>query len=105
MIVGKAINISKRVRNHFTHNEPDRKGKFSPACCQRWFTACVNELEALVMERRDTRALATLQPGQKQPVNWLYLFEDNRGYMRLAIDHRKKKPPGCVSFQPLAWWG
>lgn len=103
--VGKAINISKRVRNHFTHNEPDRKRQnFLRHVASVSFTACVNELEALVMESAEIRRLwPRYNLSQKQPAKkfGLYLFEDNRGYMRLAIDHRKKNLPAVYRFNLL----
>ena len=97
--VGKAINIKKRVSSHFTHNDPDKKRQnflrniYTITCKE-----CANELEALVFESTEIKRLWPLyNRSQKQPLQKyaLYHFEDARGYIRLAIDKKKK------NIQPL----
>lgn len=103
--VGKALNISKRVRSHFTHNDPDRKRQQLIRHTSRiTFTECVNELEALVLESTEIRRLwPRFNVSQKQPEKkyGLYLFEDARGYLRLAIDTRRKNLPAVYRFNLL----
>ena len=97
--VGKAINIKKRVSSHFTHNDPDRKRQNLLRNIHKvTFRQCATELEAIVLESTEIKRLwPKYNNSQKQPEQkfGLYLFEDARGYLRLAIDKKKK------NLQPL----
>ncbi|MEP7109290.1 MAG: exonuclease domain-containing protein [Ferruginibacter sp.] len=100
--VGKAVNIKKRVSSHFTHNNPDRKRQnFLRTICKINYKECSTELEAIVLESTEIRRLwPKYNYSQKQPAQRfaLYMFEDNRGYLRLAIDKKKKNLPHLYSF-------
>jgi DNA polymerase-3 subunit epsilon len=103
--VGKAINIRKRVSSHFTHNDPDKKRQhllrsIASITCKE----CATELEAIVLESTEIKRLwPKYNTSQKQPLQKfaLYQFEDNRGYLRLAIDKKKKNTPHLYSFNLL----
>ena len=103
--VGKAINIKKRVSSHFTHNDAEKKRQhFLRQICSISFKVCANELQALVLESTEIKKLwPKYNYSQKQPSQkyGLYLFEDNRGYMRLAIDKKKKNFPALYIFNLL----
>jgi DNA polymerase-3 subunit epsilon len=103
--VGKAINIKKRVSSHFTHNDPDRKRQnFLRNIHKITHRECATELEALVLESTEIKRIWPLyNRSQKQPLQKyaLYLFEDARGYMRLAIDKKKKNVPALYVFNLL----
>jgi len=103
--VGKAINIRKRVSSHFTHNDADRKRQnFLRTICKVKFRECATELEAIVLESAEIKRLwPKYNVSQKQPQQKfaLYLFEDNGGYMRLAIDKKKKRLPSLYNFNLL----
>ena len=103
--VGKAINIKKRVSSHFTHNDPDSKRQHFVRNIHRVsFKQCATELEALVFESSEIKRLwPRYNASQKQPLQKyaLYLFEDNRGYLRLAIDKKKKNIPSLYVFNLL----
>ncbi len=103
--VGKAINIKKRVSSHFTHNDPDRKRQnFLRNIHKITYKECANELEALVFESTEIKRLWPLyNRSQKQPLQKyaLYTFEDARGYIRLAIDKKKKKLQPLYVFNML----
>ena len=103
--VGKAINIKKRVSSHFTHNDPDRKRQnFLRNIHKITYKECANELEALVFESTEIKRIWPLyNRSQKQPLQKyaLYLFEDARGYMRLAIDKKKKNIQALYVFNLL----
>ena len=103
--VGKAINIRKRVSSHFTHNDADRKRQnFLRTICKVKFTTCASELEAIVLESAEIKRLwPKYNVSQKQPQQKfaLYMFEDNKGYLRLAIDKKKKNFPSLYSFNWL----
>ncbi|MGF2412164.1 exonuclease domain-containing protein [Ferruginibacter sp.] len=103
--VGKAINIKKRVSSHFTHNDPDRKRQnFLRNIHKVTHKECATELEALVLESTEIKRIWPLyNRSQKQPLQKyaLYLFEDARGYMRLAIDKKKKNISALYVFNLL----
>ena len=103
--VGKAVNIRKRVSSHFTHNDPDRKRQnFLRTIHKIKFKECATELEAIVLESAEIKRLwPKYNVSQKQPQQKyaLYMFEDNRGYMRLAIDKKKKHFPSLYNFNML----
>ena len=103
--VGKAINIKKRVSSHFTHNDADRKRQnFLRIICKVTCKECATELEAIVLESTEIKRLwPKYNYSQKQPAQKfaLYLYEDNRGYLRLAIDKKKKNIPQLYSFNLL----
>lgn len=103
--VGKAINIKKRVSSHFTHNDADRKRQnFLRTICKVTCKACATELEAIVLESTEIKRLwPKYNYSQKQPLQKfaLYMFEDGRGYQRLAIDKKKKNVPQLYSFNLL----
>ena len=103
--VGKAVNIRKRVSSHFTHNDPDRKRQnFLRTIHKIKCKECATELEAIVLESAEIKRLwPKYNVSQKQPQQKyaLYMFEDNRGYMRLAIDKKKKHFPSLYNFNLL----
>jgi len=103
--VGKAINIKKRVSSHFTHNDAAKKRQhFLRHVHKITHTVCANELQALVLESTEIKRLwPKYNDSQKQPAQkyGLYCFEDNRGYMRLAIDKKKKYFPAVYHFNLL----
>ncbi|MEO6723380.1 MAG: exonuclease domain-containing protein [Ferruginibacter sp.] len=103
--VGKAVNIKKRVCSHFTHTENDRKRQsFLRTITRISCKECATELEAIVLESTEIRRLwPKYNYSQKQPAQKfaLYMFEDSRGYLRLAIDKKKKNLPHLYSFNLL----
>ena len=103
--VGKAINIKKRVSSHFTHNDADKKRQhFLRLIANITFTTCANELHALVLESAEIKRLwPKYNYSQKQPAQkyGLYSFEDGKGYIRLAIDKKKKNLRAHYQFNLL----
>jgi DNA polymerase III subunit epsilon len=103
--VGKAINVRKRVSSHFTHNDTsNRRQNFLRLVADITYKDCANELHALILESTEIKRLwPKYNYAQKQPMQKyaLYSFEDNRGYMRLAIDKRQKNLPAVYCFNLL----
>jgi DNA polymerase III subunit epsilon len=103
--VGKAINLKKRVSSHFTHNDTDLKRQhFIRNIYKVSYKECATELEAIVLESTEIKRLwPRYNKSQKQPLvkYALYSFEDNRGYIRLAIDKKKKHLPHLYNFNLL----
>lgn len=103
--VGKAVNIKKRVSSHFTVNDAERKRQnFLLHVCKISFKECATELEAIVLESTEIKRLwPKYNKSQKQPLQKyaLYTFEDSMGYMRLAIDKKKKNVQALYYFNSL----
>ncbi len=103
--VGKAINLRKRVSSHFTVNDAGRKRQnFVRNVRKVTYKECASELEAIVLESVEIKKLwPKYNQSQKQPIQkfGLYMFEDNRGYLRLAIDKKKKNLQCLYSFNML----
>jgi DNA polymerase-3 subunit epsilon len=92
--VGKAKNIKKRVCSHFTGNNPGlQRQEFMRNICQITYQECGTELIALVLEAVEIKRL---WPKYNRSLKrfehafGLYVFEDQRGYLRLAIDKYRK---------------
>ncbi len=103
--VGKAINLRKRVSSHFTQNDPDPKRQhFIRNVFKISYKQCATELEAIVFESAEIKRLwPRYNKSQKQPNQRfaLYTFEDNKGYLRLCIDKKKKSLPALYNFNLL----
>ncbi|MCJ8209945.1 GIY-YIG nuclease family protein [Mucilaginibacter sp. RS28] len=92
--VGKAVNIKKRVCSHFTGNNTGyQRQEFMRNIHRISFQECGTELMAFVLENIEIKRLwPQYNRSQKGPEfgYGLYTFEDQRGYMRLAVDKRRK---------------
>jgi DNA polymerase-3 subunit epsilon len=103
--VGKAVNLKKRVSSHFTQNDADQKRQnFIRNIFKVSYKQCSTELEAIVLESTEIKRIwPRYNRSQKQPLvkYGLYSFEDNRGYIRLAIDRKKKNIQPMYSFNLL----
>lgn len=103
--VGKAINIKKRVSSHFTNNDAERKRQnFLRTICKITYKECATELQAIVLESTEIKRLwPKYNYSQKQPLQKfaLYMFEDSKGYQRLAIDKKKKNLLALYNFNLL----
>lgn len=103
--VGKAKNLKKRVCSHFQNNSAGRqKQEFLRHIHNITFQECGTELMALILESVEIKRLwpennrALKQFGH----NWgLYLFEDQNGYLRMAIDRRRKYSVPAYTFGSL----
>jgi DNA polymerase-3 subunit epsilon len=103
--VGKAKNLKKRVCSHFTGNNtgPQRQ-EFLRNIHRITHQLCGTELVALVLEAveikrlwpRYNRSLKRFEHAYS-----LYAFEDQRGYMRLAVDKHRKMTGAIYSCNTL----
>jgi DNA polymerase-3 subunit epsilon len=88
--VGKAKSLKKRVKSHFTNNRADlQKQEFLKTIHQITHQTCGTELLAFILETVEIKRLwPKYNRAQKHPEHTygLYQFEDQRGYLRLAID-------------------
>ena len=103
--VGKAINIKKRVSSHFTHTDDgQRRQNFLRQIADVSFKECANELHALVLESTEIKRLwPKYNYSQKEPLQKfaLYSYQDGLGYLRLAIDKKRKGMAGLCTFNLL----
>lgn len=103
--VGKAVNVKRRVASHFTRNDPDPKRQHLLRQVHGiTHKECASELHALILESTEIRKLwPVYNRSQKRPQQkfGLYSFMDGKGYMRLAIDQKKKHLPALYTFNWL----
>ncbi|HEY6436019.1 MAG TPA: GIY-YIG nuclease family protein, partial [Ignavibacteriaceae bacterium] len=103
--VGKAKNLKYRVRSHFTHNGSGRQRQdFLRTIHSISYQPCSTELMAFIFENIEIRRLwPQFNYSQKSfnAVYGIYLFEDQAGYMRLAIDKKRKNLQPVYTFSLL----
>ena len=99
--VGKAKNIRSRVNSHFTNNSDGRqKQNFVRNAYAISFQQTATELMASILESTEIKRLwPPFNVSQKKPeeVFGIFVYEDQNGYMRLAIEKkRKNNTPLCT---------
>ncbi|QJD94479.1 GIY-YIG nuclease family protein [Mucilaginibacter robiniae] len=92
--VGKAVNIKKRVASHFSgNNSGAQRQEFMRHIHRISYQECGTELMALLTEAVEIKRLwPPFNRSQKKlEFNFgIYTYEDQRGYLRLAVDKRRK---------------
>ena len=103
--IGKAKSLKKRVCSHFTGNSTSRqRQEFLQNIYSVDFEVCGTELMAFILEAVEIKRLwpdnnrALKKHDQKYG---LYVFEDQKGYMRLGIDKYRKQVAALYSFNTL----
>jgi len=96
--VGKAKNIRKRVSSHFTgHSAQPQRQHFLRSIFSIQYERCGTELMALLLEAVEIKRLwppFNRAMKRQEPKFALYAYEDQQGYLRLAVDkHRKGSTP------------
>lgn len=104
--VGKAKNIKKRVLSHFTGNNPGRqRQEFMRDIHSITFQECGTELMAFILEASEIKRL---WPANNRALKrfdlayGLFMYEDQRGYLRLMIDKKKKFSKPLYSFSQIS---
>jgi DNA polymerase-3 subunit epsilon len=92
--VGKAKNIRTRVNSHFSNNSDTRQRQnFLRHAYSIRFQPTATELMAAILESTEIKRLwpvfNTSQKRQEE-VYGFFLYEDQNGYMRLAIEKKRK---------------
>lgn len=104
--VGKAKNIKKRVLSHFTGLDLSKKRQdFLREIYSIRYAVCPTEFIASLLESIEIKRLwPAFNKSQKrfEQLWGIYLFEDNRGYLRLAIDKKHKNTQPVQAFSLLA---
>lgn len=105
LYVGKAVNLQKRVRTHFSNND---KGKRKQDLLRQVhhirYTPCASELMALILESQEIRQLwPPFNRSQKKYHHryGLYCFENQSGYMQLVIEKKRSNLPAVHTFNAL----
>lgn len=92
--VGKAKNVKKRVCSHFSGNNPGpQRQEFLRNIHHITYQDCGTELIAFVLEAVEIKRLwpqYNRSLKRYEHAYGLYAFEDQRGYLRLAVDKRRK---------------
>ncbi|ASU33796.1 exonuclease domain-containing protein [Mucilaginibacter xinganensis] len=103
--VGKAKNLKKRVCSHFTGNNPGpQRQEFLRNICRISYEPCGTELVAFVLEAVEIKRLwpkYNRSLKRFEHAYSLYAFEDQRGYLRLAIDKHRKMTGAIYSCNTL----
>ncbi len=104
--VGKAKCIKKRVLSHFTGlNTGKKRQEFLRNIHEVTFTECPTELTAFILESIEIKKYwPEYNFSQKRAEQFygIYLFEDSAGFMRLAIDKKRKHTEPVASFALIA---
>jgi DNA polymerase-3 subunit epsilon len=99
--VGKAKNIRTRVNSHFSNNSDSRqKQNFVRNAYAISFQQTATELMASILESTEIKRLwpqFNLSQKRAEEVFGIFVYEDQNGYMRLAIEKkRKNNTPLCT---------
>ncbi len=100
--VGKAKNIRSRVNSHFSNNSDSKqKQNFLRNIHSITFQQTATELMAAILESTEIKRLwPEFNVSQKKPeeVFGIFVYEDQNGYMRLAIEKKRKNTTPIYTF-------
>lgn len=103
--VGKATNIRYRVNSHFSNNSESRqKQNFMQHVYSISYQSCATELMACILESAEIKKRwPVFNSSQKrwEDTYGIYMYEDQRGYLRLAIDKNRKRLNPVYTFHYL----
>lgn len=106
--VGKAKSLKHRVRSHFTHNGIGRqKQEFIRNVHHISYQQCGTELMAAILEETEIKKFWPIYNTSRKQASvqyGLYVFEDQKGYTRLAIEKKRKHLQPVHTFG-LMWEG
>lgn len=100
--VGKAKNIRSRVNSHFSNNsDTKQRQNFLRNTHSISFHSTATELMAAILESTEIKRLWPIyNTSQKrlEDVFGIFVYEDQNGYMRLAIEKRRKNSNPIYTF-------
>ena len=103
--VGKATNIRYRVNSHFSNNSESRqKQNFMQHVHAISFQSCGTEMIACILESTEIKKRwPVFNSSQKrwEDTYGIFLYEDQNGYLRLAIDKNRKRLNPVYTFHYL----
>ncbi|HXS38078.1 MAG TPA: exonuclease domain-containing protein [Flavipsychrobacter sp.] len=104
--VGKAVNIFKRVKNHFSNNKPNKqKQDFLREIFSVSYKECATELMAHILESAEIRRLWPVYNRSQRgylPRFGLFIYEDQQGFKRFAIEKNKYYYKPLYTFNSIA---
>jgi DNA polymerase-3 subunit epsilon len=103
--IGKAINLRKRVKSHFSNNKAGKqKQDFLREIHRISYKPCATDLMAHILESVEIRKLWPVHNRSQKgylPKFGLLVYEDRQGYKRLAIEHNKAHAKPVYTFNTL----
>lgn len=103
--VGKANNIFKRVKSHFSNNKPSKqKQDFLREIHRISYKECATELMAHILESTEIRRLWPIFNRSQRgylPRFGLFVYEDRQGFKRFAIEKNKQYFKPLYTFNSL----
>lgn len=100
--VGKAKDIRKRITQHFsTNSDSKQRQNFIQHTYAISFQATATELMAAILESTEIKRLwPQYNAAQKKPEELfgIFVYEDQNGYMRLAIEKKRKNNHPIYTF-------
>lgn len=103
--VGKAKNLRKRICGHFSNNKPNlQKQQFLRGIYTISWQTCGTELMAYLLECIEIKRLwprFNRSLKRFEQAFGLYVFEDRNGYLRMAIEKRRKHIEPLYTFSLL----
>lgn len=106
LYVGKAVNLKKRVLSHFSNNSTSAKRQdFLRDIFHISYTVTATELHALIHESIEIKKHWPKYNKSLKSLDFnygIYDYEDQNGYIRLAIDRTRKSMKPLQTYRRLA---
>lgn len=103
--VGKAKNIRYRVNSHFSNNSQSRqKQNFMRHTHSISFESCATELMAQILESTEIKKrwpVFNYSQKNAEKLYGIFMYEDQKGYFRLAIEKNKSQLQPLCTFHYL----
>jgi DNA polymerase-3 subunit epsilon len=103
--VGKALNIRKRVRNHFSNNKTNRqKQDFLKETHRISYKECGTELMAHILESTEIRKLWPVHNRSQRGYLarfGLFVYEDIQGFTRFAVEKIRRSVQPVYTFNTI----
>ncbi len=103
--VGKAINIRKRVKSHFSNNKINKqKQDFLKETQKISYKQCATELMAHILESTEIRRLWPIHNRSQRgylPQFGLFTYEDRLGYKRFTIEKNRQAAKPLYTFNTI----
>ena len=103
--IGKAKNLKKRVKSHFSNNKAGKqKQDFLREIFRITHQPCATDLMAHIMESTEIRKLWPAHNRSQKgyhPKFGLFAYEDQSGYTRLALDKHKEHYKPVYTFNTI----
>jgi DNA polymerase-3 subunit epsilon len=104
--VGKAINIRYRVNSHFSNDAPTwQKQKFIRNIYRITYQECATPLMASLLESAEIKhrwPRYNAAQKKREDIFGIFVFEDQHGYKRIAVDKIKKNVFSLLHLHTLA---